>query len=153
MRRRPKVMADPFLFVDKKKVLIICAVVFFLLVLAMSIALGITFSVDYYGNILLGKDYNLTIYNGKIYEINRFNGYHEVEEKKADYFWSIVAITDDWRNDGTGTGERVVVTKYKTISLAKEAEEYVRSNGQYFKRRGTILIYGTKQGVSDVLNN
>ena len=153
MKRRPKVMADPFLFVDKKKVLIICAVVFFLLVLAMSIALGITFSVNYYGNILLGKDYNLTIYNGKIYEINRFNGYEEVEEKKADYFWSIVAITDDWRNNGTGTGERVVVTKYKTISLAKEAEEFVRSKGQYFKRRGTILIYGTKQGVSDVLNN
>jgi hypothetical protein len=148
-------MASPFLFVDKKKVLIICVAVFLTLLLAMSIALGITFSADYYADRLLAKGYNLSIVGGKVYEIYRFYGDEQVNVRSADYYWSIVAVTDDWSNvAGSNLGQRVVVTKYKTIALAKKAIKTDLKNGyKYYKLIGTILIHGTEQGVIDATEN
>lgn len=155
MNRRPRVMASPFLFVDKKKVLIICVAVFLILLLAMSIALGITFSADYYADRLLSKGYNLSIVGGKVYEIYRFYGDEQVNVRSADYYWSIVAVTDDWSNvAGSNLGQRVVVTKYKTIALAKKAIKTDLKKGyEYYKLIGTILIHGTEQGVIDATEN
>jgi hypothetical protein len=64
-------------------------------------------------------------------------------------------VTDDWSNvAGSNLGERVVVTKYKTIALAKKALNAAHKKGyEYYKLIGTILILGTEQGVIDATEN